>query len=187
MQETKYLLGRIKNKQDFVELEIDLYRNRMIRMNIDLTILATATGVTTALSGTFGMNMVNGFEESHTAFLVVSAASALTALSVAYYFRRMVSGRVIQQRAEQRINEIRTMSNALSDMTALDYTVKKMMRGTSMGREEFKQQLLMARQCKKRCSDKEIDLLFNVLNTDEDNVLSKDDFPDKRTMYGGKK
>ena len=175
IQEVKYLLGRIESKQDFIELELDLYRNRLIRMNLDLAILATATGVTTAVTGTFGMNMINGFEESSTAFFVVSTASAATALCVTGYFRRMISGHQIQKRAEQRINEIQTMSNALSDMTALDHTVKQMIRGKRMNKDQFKEQLISARQSKK-CTDKEVDLLFNVLNTDNDDVLGKDDF-----------
>jgi len=175
IQEANYLLGRIESKQEYVELELDLYRNRLIRMNIDLAILATATAVTTALSGTFGMNLVHGFEESHTAFLVVSASSALAALSVTSFFRRMLSGNVIQQRAEQRIGEIRTMSNALSDMSALDYTVKQMIRGKCMNKDEFKKQLTKARHSKK-CTDEEIDLLFDVLNTHKDDVLSGQDF-----------
>ena len=179
IQQTNYLLGRIESKQDFIELELDLYRNRLIRMNLDLAILATATGVATAIAGAFGMNMINGFEESSTAFAIVSAGSAATALGVGHYFRRMVSGQVIQKRAEQRINEIRTMSNALSDMSALDYTVKKMMRGTRFSREEFKDQLMVARQSK-NVTDKEIDLLFNVLNTHRDDVLGKEDFSKPR-------
>ena len=181
IQQTNYLLGRIESKQDFIELELDLYRNRLIRMNLDLAILATATGVTTALTGTFGMNMINGLEESATAFGMVSGGSAAMALGVGYYFRRMVSGRVIQKRAEQRIDEIKTMSDALSDMTALDYTVKKMIRGTTMSREEFKNQLIIARQSK-QCTDKEIDLLFDVLNTQRDDVLGKEDFVDKEEV-----
>merc|ERR1711935_999053 len=125
------------------------------------------------------MNMLNGFEESSTAFAIVSAVSSVTALSMGYYFHRKLSGDVIQERAEQRIDEIQTMSNALSDMTALDYTVKKMMKGKRMGKEEFKQQLTTARQSKK-CTEKEVDLLFNVLNTHKDNVLGKEDFLDQR-------
>jgi len=175
IQETKYLLERIESEQDFIELEMNLYRNRLIRLNIDLAIFATAISVTTAISGAFGMNLIHGLEESSTAFATAISTSTAIALSVAYYFRRMVSGHVIQQRAEQRICEIQTMSNALSDMTALDYTVKKMMRGEIMGREEFKQQLDTARQSK-ICTDKEIDLLFNVLNQNEDEVLGKEDF-----------
>ena len=131
IQETKYLLGRIESKQDFIELELDLYRNRMIRLNIDLALLATATSITTAFSGAFGMNLIHGLEESSSAFAIVSTTSVVVALSVSYYFRRMVSGHMIQRRAEQRIGEIQTMSNALSDMTVLDYAVKQMMRGNT--------------------------------------------------------
>ncbi|OEU20653.1 hypothetical protein FRACYDRAFT_180192 [Fragilariopsis cylindrus CCMP1102] len=179
IQEVNYLLGRIESKQEFIELELDLFRNRLIKMNVDLAILATATGITTALTGSFGMNMVNGFEDSNTAFIAVAAGSAISALSVAHYFRKMVSGAAIQKRAEQRIDEIQTMYNALSDMSALDCAVKEMMKGKRMCREEFKNQLATARHSK-TCSDKEIDLLFNVLNTHEDDFLDEKDFADKK-------
>ena len=53
------------------------------------------------------------------------------------------------------------------------------MKGKRMGKEEFKQQLTTARQSKK-CTEKEIDLLFNVLNTHKDDVLGKEDFLDLR-------
>ena len=179
IQEVNYLLGRIESKQEFIELELDLFRNRLIKMNVDLAILATATGITTALTGSFGMNLVNGFEDSNTAFIAVAAGSAISALSVAHYFRKMVSGAAIQKRAEQRIDEIQTMYNALSDMSALDCAVKEMMKGKRMCREEFKNQLATARHSK-TCSDKEIDLLFNVLNTHEDDFLDEKDFADKK-------
>jgi len=181
VQETNHLLGRIESQQDFIELELDLYRNRMIKMNVDLAILATATGVTTALTGTFGMNMINGLENSASAFMVVSASSACIALGVARYFSKRISGATIQERAEQRMDEIQTMANALSDMTALDYTVKKMLKddNVSMGKQEFQQQLQRARRSK-QCTNKEAELLFNVLNTHKDDVLGKDDFRDDK-------
>jgi EF-hand domain pair len=177
MQEASYLLSRINSKQEFLDLELALYRNRLIRMNVDLGILAVATGITTAVTGTFGMNLISGFEGTHGAFVVVSAGSALGALVVANYFRSRVSGKAIQVRAEQRIEEIQTLTRALSDMTALDFTVKKMMRGKRMSRHEFKHQLNMARNGQE-CSDKEIDLLFKVLDTQKDNFLDSEDFLD---------
>jgi len=181
IQEANYLLGRIESQQKYVELELDLFRNRLIRINLDLTVLATATAITTAFSGTFGMNLLHGYEESPTAFLVVSATSVMAAATVAYYFRRRVSRNVIQQRAKQRIGEIRTMSNALSDMSALDFTVKKLMRGKSMDKDQFREQLTKARNSKK-CTNGEIDLLFNILNTQKNDVLDKDDFADEKAL-----
>ncbi len=178
IQEINHLLSRIESKQEFLDLELALYRNRLIRMNVDVGILAAATGVTTAVTGTFGMNLTSGWENSTLAFMMVSAGSALGALCVANYFRSRVSGKAIQRRAEQRIDEIKTLSSALSDMTAVDYTVKKMMKGKRMSRAEFKEQLNMARY-DQACSDKEIDLLFKILDTHKDDFLDYIDFAEE--------
>ncbi len=43
-QEAHFLLSRIKSKQEFIELELDLYRNRLIRMNVDLAIIGVSVG-----------------------------------------------------------------------------------------------------------------------------------------------
>jgi hypothetical protein len=133
-------------------------------------------GITTAMTGTFGMNLVSGLEGSHSAFIFVSGLSAMTALGMASYFRRLVSGKVIQRRAEMRIERIQTMTNALSDLTALDYTVKKIMSsGRRLDRDEFKKELRMARISRK-VTDAEVDLLFNALNTNDDGFLDHTDF-----------
>jgi hypothetical protein len=44
-QEATFLLSRIKSKQEFIELELDLYRNRLIRMDVDLAILGVSVGM----------------------------------------------------------------------------------------------------------------------------------------------
>lgn len=178
MQEVNYLLSRIECKQEFLDLELALYRNRLIRMNVDLGILTAATGVTTAVSGTFGMNLITGLENSSSAFMIVSAASAMGALGVASFFRSRLFGKKMQTRGEQRIEEIQTLSRVLSDMTALDHTVKKMIKGKRrMNRDEFKKELNLARHAQ-ACSDKEIDLLFKILDTQKDDALDGDDFAD---------
>ncbi|KAG7374092.1 hypothetical protein IV203_013187 [Nitzschia inconspicua] len=177
--EANFLLSRIKSKQEFIELELDLYRNRLIRMNVDLAILGVSVGTTTAMAGWFGMNLVNGLESSPTAFAFVTAFSSVSAFCVALYFSRRVSGRAIQQRAKERIDKIRTMTHALSDMTALDHTVKKIvMSGQRMNREEFKRELCLARHSR-HISEAEVDLLFEVLNSQDDGFLDHDDFSDQ--------
>jgi hypothetical protein len=54
LQEVNYLLGRLQSKQEYIGLELALYRNRLIRMNVTVGIIAAATGITTAVTGTFG-------------------------------------------------------------------------------------------------------------------------------------
>lgn len=43
-QEANFLLSRIKSKQEFIELELDLYRNRLIRLDVDLAIMGISVG-----------------------------------------------------------------------------------------------------------------------------------------------
>lgn len=125
------------------------------------------------------MNLVNGLESSPIAFACVTAVSSISAFGVAMYFTRRVSGRAIQQRATERIEKIRTMTHALSDMTALDHTVKKIMTsGQRMTREDFKQELQLARHSQ-HISDAEVDLLFKVLNSQDDGYLDHIDFADE--------
>jgi hypothetical protein len=175
-QEANFLLSRIRSKQEFIELELDLYRNRLIRMDVDLAIMGVSvgtsdnekstiqffcafffyflifshvaldTGITTAIAGWFGMNLVSGMEESQTAFSTVIVLSSISAGCIGVYFSRLVSGSAIQRRAQERIEKIRTMTQALSDMTALDHCVAKIIKsGKKMDREEFKRELGKAR------------------------------------------
>ena len=88
----------------------------------------------------------------------------------------------MQKQAAERLSEIETITNALSDMSALDYTVKKMLTNGAdnqrpMDKNEFRQRLAHAR-ISHRVSDEEIDLLFDALDCHKDNYLSKDDFRD---------
>ena len=82
----------------------------------------------------------------------------------------------MQQRAEERLAEIETFVSALSDMGAVDYTLKRLMNGSGrMNKETFKKLLIEAR-ASNQASDDEIDLLFRVLDTNKDNELTWRDF-----------
>ena len=175
-EEIQYLLARLQSKQEFVALALAGYRNRLVRMNVNLGIVGVSTGLTTALTGLFGMNLINGFEQSSIAFAVVTGCSATLAAMVAGLYFSFIRGRSMQQRAEQRVAEIETFINALSDMGALDYTVKRLMNGNGkMDKQTFKNQLIQAR-ASQHASDAEIDLLFRVLDTNKDKELTWHDF-----------
>lgn len=144
-------------------------------------------GITTAIAGWFGMNLVSGIEDSPTAFMAVTALSSASACCIGVYFSRLVSGSAIQQRAQERIEMIRTMTHALSDMTALDFTVAKIINsGRKMDRDEFKKELSEARHSQ-QVSDAEVDLLFKVLNSHEDDYLDHDDFADDTDSAASKR
>jgi magnesium transporter len=173
--ETQYLLGRLQAKQEFVALALAGYRNRLIRVNVHLGIATVALGVGTATAGFFGMNLANGFEHVPHAFGTVVALSGLCGLLVATGSLSYLSGRSMKLRATQRLDEIETISSALGDLSAVDYAIKSVTEeGKSLDREQFR--LLLSRARKSHTTEKEVDILFNVLDKVPDGTLTTDDF-----------
>jgi hypothetical protein len=176
LYEIQYLLKRLQSKQEFVALALAGYRNRMVRMNVNIGIVGVSVGFATAIAGFFGMNLASGLEASPNAFGYVVAAAGATSALVSALSMNYLSGKAMQQRAQKRLDEIETLTGALSDMSALDYTVKRILKdGARMDREEFKNHLTRARQTK-TATEHEVDFLFGVLDTVKDGHVSSDDF-----------
>ncbi len=75
--EIGYLLQRVQSKQDMLALQLDAYRNRMIRMNLYLSMGGMSLGFGTAVAGFFGMNVINGLENADGVFNVIVASSTM--------------------------------------------------------------------------------------------------------------
>ena len=174
--ELNYLLGRIQSKQEFVALALAGYRNRMIRMNVHIGIAGLTLGLGTTVAGFYGMNVINGFEESAVAFYYVVLGSGLGGLLVATSSLSYLNGKAVRQRAAQRLEEIEALSGALSDLAAVDYTLKTTVeRGLAIDKERFSELLSKVRNTK-RPSEKEIDLLFEAFDRTKDGQIASDDF-----------
>jgi magnesium transporter len=180
--EISFLLQRLESKREFVSLALAGYRNRLLRMNLYLGVFGLSLGIGTTVAGFFGMNLISGLENSPHAFSSVILLTGVTGISVAMACSSYVSGTTMQRRAKQRLDEIEALSGALSDMCALDFTVKTMLeRDTPMSKEEFRMRLKQARLSRK-VTEKEVDLLFDTMDMRKDGVLATDDFKDMKRL-----
>lgn len=171
--EISYLIGRLQSKQEFVSLALAGYRNRMIRMNVHIGIAGLSLGLGTAVAGFFGMNVINGLEGSTSAFTSILLASGIGGAFVTGTCINYLSGNTMRLRAAQRLEEIETLSSALSDMCALDYTIKKTVESQQpVGRDQFRSMLRKARQSKK-VTKQEVDLLFDVFDRVKDDSITR--------------
>ncbi len=75
--EIDFMLQRVQSKQDMVAITLDANRNRMIRMNLNLTIGGISLAFATTVAGFFGMNIQHGFEHAEGAFETIVAGSCL--------------------------------------------------------------------------------------------------------------
>uniref|UniRef100_A0A7S2Y6K2 Magnesium transporter n=1 Tax=Entomoneis paludosa TaxID=265537 RepID=A0A7S2Y6K2_9STRA len=177
LQEIKYMLGRIQSKQEFVALAMAGYRNRLVRMNVHISIAGLSLAVGTTVAGFFGMNLISGLEDNAIAFYYVIASTTLCGGVVAMTSLNYISGSSMRKRAEQRLEEIETLGSALSDMCALEYTLKYTIQEKKrLRKEEFRDVLRNARRSS-RITDAEVDLLFDVFDRVKNGEIASDDLP----------
>eukprot|EP00559_Dactyliosolen_fragilissimus_P006043 CAMPEP_0184866234 /NCGR_PEP_ID=MMETSP0580-20130426/21475_1 /TAXON_ID=1118495 /ORGANISM="Dactyliosolen fragilissimus" /LENGTH=692 /DNA_ID=CAMNT_0027365801 /DNA_START=174 /DNA_END=2252 /DNA_ORIENTATION=- len=74
----------VRNTEEVVEIELDLIRNRIMRYEMLLELSGLVVGVAAAVTGAFGMNLVNRFEEHPTMFYQVSGGLILFMIAMGY-------------------------------------------------------------------------------------------------------
>ncbi|GFE55424.1 Mg2+ transporter [Babesia ovis] len=72
-----------------ITVALAIIRNEMMRFELICSILSTAFAAGACISGLFGMNVINSFEDSHAAFIVVSIVVAI-ALCFAVFITKLL-------------------------------------------------------------------------------------------------
>jgi len=122
--EIAYLLQRVQSKQDMVALSLDAYRNRMIRMNLYLSMGGISLAFGTAVAGFFGMNVINGMEQTEGIFEAIVLGSTLTGGLFLGACASYVDGSRMQRRTLENLNQIEVLNRALSDMPAVSCSAR---------------------------------------------------------------
>jgi hypothetical protein len=173
--EVSFLLQRLQSKQEFVALALSGYRNRMVRMSVLLGIAGLSLGWSTAMAGVFGMNLISGLEDAQWAFHTVVASSVISSCVVSGVCLQFISGNRLRKRASQRVQEIETLTLALSDMCALDQSLRETVsQGKPVNKETFRTLLQQFRPAN-HVTEKEVDLLFDVFDRIKDGNLTASD------------
>eukprot|EP00527_Entomoneis_sp_CCMP2396_P002253 CAMPEP_0198146100 /NCGR_PEP_ID=MMETSP1443-20131203/27411_1 /TAXON_ID=186043 /ORGANISM="Entomoneis sp., Strain CCMP2396" /LENGTH=425 /DNA_ID=CAMNT_0043809935 /DNA_START=437 /DNA_END=1714 /DNA_ORIENTATION=+ len=186
LQEIRYMLGRLQSKQEFVALAMAGYRNRMVRMNVHISIAGLSLAVGTTVAGFFGMNLISGLETSPFAFYYVMSVTSISGLVVCMTSLNYISGNTMKMKAQQRLDEIETLASALSDMCALDYTLKHTAanKHIRLNKEDFHSLLRSARRSRD-VTDQEVSLLFDVFDKVKDGEIGAEDLSFLEFMQSG--
>lgn len=176
--EIDYMLSRVQSKQDMVALTMDANRNRMIRMNLNLTIGGISLAFATTVAGFFGMNITSGYETMPYAFNGIVAGSLLLGGGFMGGCYSHLYGPHARWKTKQHVQSIEIMNRALGDMAALDYSLELMLEGEDdikWTKEKFMQKVYESEP--ESIRDSEIDFLFGLLDYTKNGVIDKDDFP----------
>jgi len=79
----------LASTEEFINFQLDTTRNKMMRMNLILSLVTISTGFGGLVTGTFGMNLATGLESHPHAFWIacgaISVIGSLTFLGLRYY------------------------------------------------------------------------------------------------------
>ncbi|GAM17811.1 hypothetical protein SAMD00019534_009860 [Acytostelium subglobosum LB1] len=85
--EISQLKETLSSTEEFVNFQLDTARNKMMRMNLTLSLVTMSAGMGSMVTGFFGMNLMNGFEHAPFSFFYVSGGVLLGGLSVFAYVK----------------------------------------------------------------------------------------------------
>ncbi|KAK5577440.1 hypothetical protein RB653_002381 [Dictyostelium firmibasis] len=79
----------LNSTEEFVNFQLDTARNKMMRMNLMLSLVTISTGLGGVITGTFGMNLFSGFEQHPLAFPIacgsIACVGCLTFIGLKFY------------------------------------------------------------------------------------------------------
>ena len=148
----------------------------MLRMNVYLSIAGIGIGTSTAVAGFYGMNLINGLEQSPTAFGTVLIGTTAVGMLIGAGCVSYISGFSMRQRTLERLNEIQLVDGALSHLSSIDYAMKFMVsKNQGMDKDEFSKRIKES-QPSSDILDEETELLFNAFDVSKDGMLYVNDF-----------
>jgi hypothetical protein len=132
--------------------------------------------LTLTLTHSAGMNLMSGWEASPTAFPTAILCSCIGSATVSLACLNLLSGRTMRRQAVLRLNEMETLTAALSDIAVVDHILQSTVeRGQSLDKAKFSA-LLQRANGEREISGREVDILFDVFDRVKDGNLNQYDF-----------
>lgn len=162
----------VQSKQELSSIAIDIQRNRVISMNLSLSIGSVSLAVCTTLAGYLGMNLPipPALETMPGAFLMAVAGSTAVGASVALGCMFYIRDTWLQKEAQHHMQEMRALQAIFQDMGRMDLALRAACLSEVVTREKFKS-LLESAKGGKLATDFEVDLLFKVFDRSRNGIV----------------
>lgn len=130
------------------------------------------------------MNLISGLEASPTAFPTAIFCSCIGSAIISLSCLNLLSGRTMRKQAVLRLNEMETLTAALSDIAVVDHILQSTVeRGQSLDKARFST-LLRRANGEREISSREVDILFDVFDRVKDGNLNQYDFDESSFAAG---
>mmetsp|Transcript_48036 Transcript_48036/g.75007 ORF Transcript_48036/g.75007 Transcript_48036/m.75007 type:complete len:273 (-) Transcript_48036:1144-1962(-) len=179
MHAVKNLETRVRSKQDLAMISLDVYRNRMLRVDVQLTLVSVAVAMSTGAASLFGMNIAHGLEKMEGAFPIVTGLTIFAGAVVYYTSWHWYSHYILTKQQKDALFEQQALQNMFTDMEIFDLAVRKAQRRTAteasfVDFKKFKELVSESVDASKNMpSNQEVGIMFDMLDITRDGVLNR--------------
>lgn len=157
----------IDSAQEVWELTLDTTRNKIIRMNLFISMATLSFSLAAVPASFFGMNLVSGLETSPHAFYIIlgaaSSSSVFVGLGLFLMFRKFLEGHRAQDLAA-----LQDLLRHIDDIDEIFQALKS--KGSAVSEEELKK-LLRSHPSIGSMQEREIDLMIRMFDNHRNSQL----------------
>ena len=163
-QEAYYLRKKVDSTESIVELQLDAYRNHMLRISVQLALGAVALSLSTSIAGVFGMNLVSGLEAHPYAFYVAAGASAGGMMGLYGVLNRKIDAVVPWVTSSESVPSIFNHLDRVQEVLVDGVSALSSSSSSGMSREQFKTDLAHRGI---EANDEEVETVFDAFDVDK--------------------
>eukprot|EP00611_Tribonema_gayanum_P013124 TRINITY_DN2390_c0_g1_i3.p1 TRINITY_DN2390_c0_g1~~TRINITY_DN2390_c0_g1_i3.p1 ORF type:complete len:379 (-),score=129.66 TRINITY_DN2390_c0_g1_i3:209-1345(-) len=198
--EISKLVQEVQSTQELAGINLDISRNRMLHMEIQLAMMNVSVACCAAIFGVFGMNVANGIEHTEHALpgvVGLGLASGGILYGAWYMYMRM---RVVRRSLldEGESKELHTLGRIFGDLSNIETVIRSTLElqagsgsgnatggGDRQGRltsstplDRAAMRTLLEEETGHRVNDAELDLIFRLFDTKADGWIGASDYKD---------
>jgi len=161
----------IQTSQDLLNISLDNYRNRMMKVSVQMAIAAVSLSVGTVGVGLFGMNLLTGLETHPQAFWLVGGACLGAAAATHRRLGRLAIPAMHEFSASRDTKSLSPFLNSLANSDIQDIMLHH--GEGSLTKEQFL--ALLQEATGEPINPHHVDLVFRIFDSDGDDLLSRGD------------
>jgi magnesium transporter len=124
-QQMVQLERRLKSRQELEAMTLDVYRNRLITLDVEMSMRSIGLGLCTVMAGFFGMNLHNGAEQFHPlAFYTICGGIGFSAFS---YYSKMLRELNSMRASLSRKDDLFAWKGIFENMSAVERVIQNNM------------------------------------------------------------
>ena len=120
-----HLQYRLKTKQELAAISLDVYRNSLLRIDLQISLAGMGLGFATVVTGSFGMNLQSGLEEVHGLFWPATAGCLVGGCAVYFALGQVIRQRILQKHADEVRRRQKTLQEILGNMGVLEMGIER--------------------------------------------------------------